>query len=61
MPGTAAAEMTPLADFENNRALLFGVAYRILSSVDDAEDVVLWPLMEHLLSSFTVTPGPPRG
>jgi len=40
MPGTAVAEVMPLADFENNRALLFGVAYRILSSVDDAEDVV---------------------
>ena len=33
---------------------------RFIDVVDDAEDVVLWPLLEHLLSSFTVTPGPPR-
>jgi AcrR family transcriptional regulator len=26
--------------------------------VDDAEDTVLWPLMDHLLSSLMATPGP---
>lgn len=40
MPGATDTEATPVADFERNRDLLFGVAYRVLGSVDDAEDVV---------------------
>jgi RNA polymerase sigma-70 factor (ECF subfamily) len=31
---------TPVAEFQNNRDLLFGVAYRMLGSVADAEDIV---------------------
>ena len=34
---------------------------RFIDVVDDAEDVVLWPLMDHLLSAFTVTAEPPLG
>jgi len=37
MPDTGAAAVV---DFESNRDLLFGVAYRVLGSVADAEDVV---------------------
>ncbi|HZB50025.1 MAG TPA: RNA polymerase sigma factor SigJ [Mycobacteriales bacterium] len=33
-------EAMPTAEFQNNRDLLFGVAYRVLGSVADAEDVV---------------------
>ena len=29
---------------------------RFIDVVDDAEDTVLWPLMDHLLSSLMVTP-----
>jgi RNA polymerase sigma-70 factor (ECF subfamily) len=63
MPATAAAEaVSPatealeqaLRDFEDNRALLFGVAYRILGSVDDAEDVV----QETWLRWSRTDPGP---
>jgi RNA polymerase sigma-70 factor, ECF subfamily len=31
---------TPVTEFQSNRDLLFGVAYRVLGSVADAEDVV---------------------
>jgi RNA polymerase sigma-70 factor, ECF subfamily len=31
---------TPVTEFEHNRDLLFGVAYRMLGSVADAEDIV---------------------
>jgi RNA polymerase sigma-70 factor (ECF subfamily) len=46
------AEPPAVRDFENNRDLLFGVAYRILSSVADAEDVVQeswlrWSRVDH--------------
>jgi RNA polymerase sigma-70 factor, ECF subfamily len=34
------ADAAAVVDFENNRDLLFGVAYRVLGSVADAEDVV---------------------
>jgi RNA polymerase sigma-70 factor, ECF subfamily len=34
------AEAAAVVDFEKNRDLLFGVAYRVLGSVADAEDVV---------------------
>lgn len=34
------AAAAAVVDFENNRDLLFGVAYRVLGSVADAEDVV---------------------
>ncbi|PZG37932.1 RNA polymerase subunit sigma-24 [Spongiactinospora gelatinilytica] len=40
MPAAADAEVMPVAHFENNRDLMFGVAYRVLGSVADAEDVV---------------------
>jgi RNA polymerase sigma-70 factor (ECF subfamily) len=40
MPKVTDAETAAVVDFENNRDLLFGVAYRILGSVADAEDVV---------------------
>ncbi|RYB90148.1 TetR/AcrR family transcriptional regulator [Nocardioides glacieisoli] len=33
---------------------------KFIDVVDDAEDTVLWPLMDHLLRSLMVTPGPPE-
>ena len=33
---------------------------RFIDVVDDAEDTVLWPLMDNLLSSLVVTPELPR-
>ncbi|MBG6086883.1 RNA polymerase sigma factor SigJ [Actinomadura viridis] len=46
------AESAPVEHFESNRELLFGVAYRILGSVADAEDVVQeswlrWSRVDH--------------
>lgn len=40
MPAVTDAEAALAADFESNRDLLFAVAYRVLGSVADAEDVV---------------------
>jgi RNA polymerase sigma-70 factor (ECF subfamily) len=40
MPKVTDAATAAVVDFENNRDLLFGVAYRVLGSVADAEDVV---------------------
>jgi RNA polymerase sigma-70 factor (ECF subfamily) len=40
MPAGTDGRQTPVATFESSRDLLFGVAYRVLGSVTDAEDVV---------------------
>jgi len=40
MSKAADADSAMVVDFEDNRDLLFGVAYRVLGSVADAEDVV---------------------
>jgi len=40
MPQMPDADAAAVVDFESNRDLLFGVAYRVLGSVADAEDVV---------------------
>jgi len=40
MPKVTDVTAAAVVDFENNRDLLFGVAYRVLGSVADAEDVV---------------------
>lgn len=40
MPKMTDAETAAVVDFEHNQDLMFGVAYRVLGSVADAEDVV---------------------
>ena len=40
MPAVTDTTTTPIAEFQNNRDLLFGVAYRVVGSVADAEDIV---------------------
>ncbi|MFC4010198.1 RNA polymerase sigma factor SigJ [Nonomuraea purpurea] len=52
MPAATEAEAMEVADFEKHRELMFGVAYRVLGSVADAEDVVQeswlrWSRVDH--------------
>ncbi|GAA4188200.1 RNA polymerase sigma factor SigJ [Microbispora amethystogenes] len=52
MPAVTEGQPAPVASFESSRELLFGVAYRVLGSVSDAEDVVQeawlrWDRVDH--------------
>ncbi|GGO07929.1 RNA polymerase sigma24 factor [Microbispora rosea subsp. aerata] len=52
MPAVTDGLPTPVASFESSRDLLFGVAYRVLGSVTDAEDIVQeawlrWDRVDH--------------
>ncbi|MFG1822106.1 RNA polymerase sigma factor SigJ [Microbispora bryophytorum] len=52
MPAVTDGQPTPVASFESSRDLLFGVAYRVLGSVTDAEDIVQeawlrWDRVDH--------------
>ncbi|MEU7695104.1 sigma-70 family RNA polymerase sigma factor [Microbispora sp. SCL1-1] len=52
MPAVTQGEPTAVASFESSRDLLFGVAYRVLGSATDAEDIVQeawlrWDRVDH--------------